>query len=75
QFYKGVGDYHLMNTCNQWTAKGLKSTGMDISPTFKLTAGSVMKYVAANNSALTRAINLHNSNATTACRLLPTLAL
>ena len=60
QFYKGVGDYHLMNTCNQWTAKGLKSTGMNISPTFKLTAGSVMKYVAANNSALTRAINLDN---------------
>jgi uncharacterized protein (TIGR02117 family) len=42
QFYRGVGDYHLMNTCNKWTAKGLKSTGMDISPTFKLTAGSIM---------------------------------
>jgi len=45
QFYKGVGDYYLMNTCNKWTAKGLKSAGMDISTTFKLTAGSVMDYV------------------------------
>lgn len=42
QFYRGVGDYHLMNTCNKWTAKGLMSAGMDISPTFKLTAGSIM---------------------------------
>jgi len=48
QFYKGVGDYYLMNTCNKWTAKGLKSVGMDINPTFKLTAGSVMSYVKAN---------------------------
>ena len=34
-----------MNTCNRWTAKGLKSIGMDISPTLKLTAGSVMNYL------------------------------
>lgn len=35
QFYQGVGDYYLMNTCNKWTANGLKSIGMDISPLFK----------------------------------------
>ena len=45
QFYDGVGDYHLLNTCNKWTAKGLQNAGFDISPTFKLTAGSVMNYV------------------------------
>ena len=45
QFYKGVGHYHLMNTCNKWTAKGLKSAGMNISPTFKLTADSIMKFL------------------------------
>lgn len=45
QFYQGEGDYYLMNTCNKWTAKGLKSAGLDISPTFKLTAGSVMSYL------------------------------
>jgi uncharacterized protein (TIGR02117 family) len=47
QFYKGSGDYYLMNTCNKWTAKGLLSAGMDISPTFKLTAGSIMNYLRA----------------------------
>ena len=45
QFYKGKGDYYLMNTCNIWTAQGLKSFGMDISPTFKFTSSSVMDYI------------------------------
>ena len=45
QFYKGVGNFYFMNTCNKWTAKGLKSAGMDISPTFKLTADGIMDYV------------------------------
>jgi len=46
QFYEGTGSYYLMNTCNKWTAKGLKSAGLDISPTFKLTAGSIMSFLA-----------------------------
>ena len=45
QFYQGEGDYYLMNTCNKWTAKGLQSAGMDISPMFKLTATSVMNFI------------------------------
>lgn len=45
QFYKGEGNYYLMNTCNKWTAKGLASAGLDIDPTFKLTAGGVMSYL------------------------------
>ncbi len=49
QFYSGVGDFYLMNTCDRWTAKGLKSIGMDISPTLKLTAGSVMNYLTKAN--------------------------
>jgi len=49
EFYQGVGDYYLMNTCNKWTAKGLKSIGMSVSPTFKLTAGSVMRYLRNQN--------------------------
>jgi len=53
QFYSGVGDFYLVNTCNRWTAKGLKSIGMDISPTLKLTAGSVMNYLIKANIALT----------------------
>jgi len=55
QFYQGVGDYYLMNTCNKWTAKGLRSFGMNFSPTFKLTAGSVMQYLRNQNEMLKRA--------------------
>jgi len=53
QFYKSVGNFYFMNTCNKWTAKGLKSAGMDISPTFKLTASSIMDYVKEYRQALT----------------------
>lgn len=52
QFYKGAGKYYLMNTCNKWTAKGLKSAGMDINPAFKLTSDSIMNYVRAFNKEL-----------------------
>jgi uncharacterized protein (TIGR02117 family) len=45
QFYQAVGDYFILNTCNKWTAKGLKSAGRDIATPFKLTAGSVMEYL------------------------------
>lgn len=48
QFYRGEGDYYLFNTCNKWTAKGLRSAGFDLSTTFKLSAGSVMGYLAEN---------------------------
>ena len=54
QFYQGEGDYYLMNTCNTWTAKGLKSAGLNISPAFKITAGSIMKYLSKHNQAQTR---------------------
>jgi len=53
QFYKGEGDYYLMNTCNKWTAKGLSSAGMDISTAFKLTAGSIMAFLSEESNALT----------------------
>jgi len=54
QFYKGEGHYYLMNTCNSWTARGLKSAGLNISPTFKLTAGSIMGYLSRHNRAQTK---------------------
>ncbi len=52
QFYTGVGNYYVMNTCNSWTARGLKSAGMNISPTFKLTAGSIMNYLGQRREDL-----------------------
>ncbi len=48
QFYDGVGRYALFNTCNKWTAKALRSAGLDIIPTFKLTSESIMSYLAAH---------------------------
>ncbi len=54
QFYRGEGDYYLMNTCNKWTAKGLKSAGLDIQPTFKLTAGSIMSFLLEENKELSK---------------------
>lgn len=54
QFYEGEGRYHLLNTSNKWAAKALKSAGMDISPTFKLTADSVMGFVEENRNDCTR---------------------
>ncbi len=48
EFYEGVGRYSLLNTCNMWTAKALRSAGLDIHPTSKLTAGSVMNYLGGH---------------------------
>jgi len=45
QFYKGEGEYYLMNTCNKWTAKGLKSSGLPINPYLKLSSDSVMSFL------------------------------
>ncbi len=47
QFYEGNGSYSVVNTCNKWTARGLKSAGYDISTPFKLTAGSIMDYLGS----------------------------
>ena len=52
QFYQGQGEYHLMNTCNNWTAKGLRTAGLDISLAFKTTAGSVMGYLSRQSESL-----------------------
>lgn len=61
QFYTGVGDYYLMNTCNKWTAKGLKSIGMNISPMFKLSAESVMSYLKELNHDLTARVDVQST--------------
>ena len=57
QFYSAVGDYYLMNTCNKWTAKGLKSAGLDIDTTFSLTAESIMSYLREQNKSENNNIN------------------
>lgn len=44
-FFSGNGEFHLFSTCNKWTAKGLRSLGMQIDPTFQITADGVMSYL------------------------------
>ncbi len=41
-FYTGKGRYHLFNTCNSWTAKGLASGGLPLSAQLQLSAGGLM---------------------------------
>jgi len=50
QFYAGKGSFYLTNTCNKWTAKGLRSAGYDISPAFKLTASSIIDYIDSHEN-------------------------
>jgi len=45
QFYEATGSYHLFSTCNQWTARGLRSAGFAINPAFKLTNGSLIGFI------------------------------
>lgn len=54
QFYDGAGRYYAFNTCNNWTAKALRSAGFDISPTFKITSGSVMSFLSAHQRSCTQ---------------------
>ncbi|MGZ8188877.1 MAG: TIGR02117 family protein [Methylosarcina sp.] len=57
QFYAGEGRYYLLNTSNKWTAKALRSAGLDISPAFKLTAGSIVSYLRSNPRQCGMALN------------------
>ena len=59
QFYKGVGNYYLMNTCNKWTAKGLASAGRDISPIFKLTASSIMQSLKTDTNCVAKSYRMN----------------
>jgi uncharacterized protein (TIGR02117 family) len=54
QFYDGVGQYYLFNTCNKWTAKALRSAGLDIAPMLKLTSRSVMSYLSTHRKSCTK---------------------
>lgn len=47
QFYRARGKYHLFNTCNTWLAKGLREAGLPITPTFMVTAGSLLGFLRA----------------------------
>ncbi|GAA5125986.1 TIGR02117 family protein [Luteolibacter yonseiensis] len=43
RFYLGTGRYSIVNTCNNWTARGLRSAGLEISSWSKFSSKSVMR--------------------------------
>ena len=47
RFYLARETYHVLKTCNTWTAKALRSAGCPITPFYALTAGNVMYQATA----------------------------
>jgi uncharacterized protein (TIGR02117 family) len=41
-FYAATGRYHLLNTCNNWTAAALRAAGCPITPAYAVTAGNLL---------------------------------
>lgn len=46
-FYPAIGTFHLLNTCNTWTARGLKAAGLAIRATGVLHAEDLMVQLRA----------------------------
>ncbi len=46
RFYRATGGYHLLYTCNNWTAQALQAAGLPVNSATAQTAGSVMGQVA-----------------------------
>lgn len=55
-FYAATGRYSLFNTCNTWTAKALRSAGLESGPGFRLTAASVMHVLERRQRACTQVL-------------------
>lgn len=47
RFYEGREPYHLLRTCNTWTAEALAAAGLPIDPRGTLTASGVMRAIRA----------------------------
>ncbi len=59
-FYNAHGTFHLLNTCNTWTARMLRSGGVRLSPSGVITADELMARVrtAIGADALSSSHNL-----------------
>lgn len=44
-FYVGRDRFHVLNTCNSWTARALRATGLPVWPALTLTAHQLMLQV------------------------------
>lgn len=47
RFYASVERFHLFATCNVWVARRLRDAGLDLLPSFALTAGMLMRQLNA----------------------------
>ena len=45
RFYPATGEFHIFNTCNTWTARGLAAAGLAIQPRGVMTADELMNKV------------------------------
>ena len=51
RFYASVERFHLFATCNVWVARRLRDAGLDLLPSFALTAGMLMRQLDAHRPA------------------------
>ena len=42
RFYRALGTYSLLRTCNTWTAEALQEAGVDVDPASAATSGDLM---------------------------------
>ncbi len=42
RFYRATGSFHLFNTCNSWTARGLRSAGLPVDTANAIDAESLL---------------------------------
>ena len=47
RFYNALGEFHLFNTCNTWTARMLRAGGLALSPSGIVTADGLMARLRA----------------------------
>jgi uncharacterized protein (TIGR02117 family) len=47
RFYPATGEFHMFNTCNTWTARGLEAAGLPVEASGTYTAESLMSQVRA----------------------------
>ena len=47
RFYPATGEFHLFNTCNTWTARGLATAGVDVSASGTQSADDLMRQLRA----------------------------
>jgi uncharacterized protein (TIGR02117 family) len=47
RFYPATGEFHLFNTCNTWTARGLEAAGLPVRASGTFTAEDLMAQVRA----------------------------